>query len=88
MATVSLIRTGNDLYQGLVGVIGGTGQEVVRAGDTVLIKPNLVEPKGAGSGDITTPGLIEAVARYCLDRGAGRFSICRTPANVYSVARG
>lgn len=79
MATVSLIRTGNDLYRGLTGVIDGTGEEVVRAGDTVLIKPNLVEPKAADSGDITTPGLIEAVARYCLDRGAGRVIIGEGP---------
>ncbi len=79
MATVSLIRTGNDLYRELTRVIDGTGQEVVRVGDTVLIKPNLVEPKGAGSGDITTPGLIEAVASYCLDRGAGRVIIGEGP---------
>lgn len=79
MTTVSLIRTGNDLYRELVAVIDGTGEEIVRAGETVLIKPNLVEPRRADSGEITTPRLIETVARYCLDRGAGRVIIGEGP---------
>ncbi len=79
MTAVSLIRAGNDLYRELAAVIDGTGEEIVRAGETVLIKPNLVEPRRADSGEITTPRLIEAVARYCLDRGAGRVIIGEGP---------
>jgi uncharacterized protein (DUF362 family) len=79
MARVSLVRTGNDIYRELTGVIDGTGEQFIRPGDRVLIKPNLVEPKEPNGGEITTPRLIEAVARYCLDRGAGRVIIGEGP---------
>jgi uncharacterized protein (DUF362 family) len=45
----------------------------------VLIKPNLVEPATPDSGQITNPGVIEAVARYCLDSGAARVVIGEGP---------
>ena len=42
-----------------------SGQEI--KGNRILLKPNLVEPAEPESGQITTPKLIEAVARYCLE---------------------
>ena len=51
-------------------------------GDYVLIKPNLVQPAAADSGQITSPQLLEAVGRYCLEAGARRVIIGEGPIQV------
>ncbi len=79
MAKVSITETEDDLYPALIRAIDSIGEKPVAPGDRVLIKPNLVEPANPDSGQITTPRLIEAVARYCLDRGATRVIIGEGP---------
>ena len=79
MAKVSITKTENDLYSAFNRVIDDIGEKLIAPGDCVLIKPNLVEPADPDSGEITTPQLIEAVARYCLDHGATRVIIGEGP---------
>jgi uncharacterized protein (DUF362 family) len=79
MSKVSLTRTDQDLHTALIRAIDDVGVRLVTRGDRVLIKPNLVEPEAPDSGEITTPRLIEAVARYCLDHGASRVIIGEGP---------
>jgi uncharacterized protein (DUF362 family) len=76
---VSLTKVNKDLYAALTKAIYDLGQPVITPGDSVLIKPNLVNPNPPDSGQITSPRLIEVVARYCLDRGAARVIIGEGP---------
>ncbi len=79
MVKVSLTKVENDLYTSVGSAVRDIGGQIVMPGDCVLIKPNLVEPAAAGSGTITNPRLIEAVARYCLERRAARVIIGEGP---------
>jgi uncharacterized protein (DUF362 family) len=79
MAKVSLTKVGRNLYAAVVKAIDELGQLVIAPGDYVLIKPNLVNPEAPDSGQITNYRVIEAVARYCLDRGAARVIIGEGP---------
>jgi len=49
------------------------------AGKAVLIKPNLVEPVPASSGQTTNPALVEAIIVWCRQQGAGRVAIGEGP---------
>ncbi len=79
MSKVSIVKVENDYYDALRRALDDLGEKPVERGDSVLIKPNLYEPKAPDSGDITNPGVVEAVARYCLDAGAGRVVIGEGP---------
>jgi len=70
MARVSITRTENDFYAAFARALSDLGERPITQGDRVLIKPNLVEPAAPDSGQITSPQVIEAVARFCLDSGA------------------
>ncbi len=78
MVKVSLTKPGKDLDVAVTKAINELGQ-VVTPGDRVLIKPNLVTPEAPDSGRITSPNLIQAVARYCLEQGAARVIIGEGP---------
>jgi uncharacterized protein (DUF362 family) len=82
MSKVSIVRVENDYYNALLQALDGVGEKPVARGDCVLIKPNLYEPSAPDSGEITSPRVVEAVARYCLDAGAGRVIIGEGP-NYY-----
>jgi len=79
MPRVSITKTADDLYTAFAGAVEELGLRPVSSGDYVLIKPNLVQPVSSDSGQITSPGLLEAIARYCLDAGAGRVIIGEGP---------
>ena len=79
MVRVSITKTENDFYAALIRALGDVGESPVTRGDHVLIKPNLVEPASPDSGQITSPRVIEAIARYCLDYGASRVTIGEGP---------
>ncbi|GAH18765.1 unnamed protein product, partial [marine sediment metagenome] len=79
MIKVSITETENDFYTAFVRAIDGISDKLIAPGDRVLIKPNLVEPANPDSGQITNPRVIEAAARYCLDRGAARVIIGEGP---------
>ena len=52
----------------------------------MLIKPNLVTPDSPDSGLITSPQVVEAVSRYCLERGASKVTIGEGPGNYNTRA--
>jgi uncharacterized protein (DUF362 family) len=79
MTRVAIARTGDDIKAAVAGVLGGTGEPVVSEGDYVLIKPNLVRPEPPETGEVTNPLVVEAVARYCLELGAGKVVIGEGP---------
>lgn len=79
MSKVSISKAGNDFYAAFARAINDIGERLISPGDSVLIKPNLVEPAAPDSGQITNPRVIEAVARYCLDHGAKRVVIGEGP---------
>ncbi len=79
MSKVSIVRVGKDLVASVAKALESIGNRVVSPGDSVLIKPNLVEPADPESGTITTPRLIGAVATYCLDAGAKKVVIGEGP---------
>ena len=84
MSKVSIVKVENDYHDALLRALDDLGEKPVARGDCVLIKPNLYEPRPPDSGDITNPRLVEAVARYCLDAGAGRVIIGEGPSYYQS----
>ena len=87
MVKVSITKAEDDLYEALTEAIESIGERPIARGDRVLIKPNLVEPRDPGSGAITTPELIEATARYCLDWGAAKVIIGEGPSYYQPESR-
>lgn len=81
------MKAAKDLHAALLKAIGDLGIKRIARGDRVLIKPNLVQPRSPGSGEITNVAVIEAVARYCLDAGAGRVVIGEGPTYYQSESR-
>jgi uncharacterized protein (DUF362 family) len=53
----------------LLDSLGGIGR-FVKSGATVLIKPNMSFPNPPSMATSTSPGLVAAVARHCLEAGA------------------
>ncbi|MFH1091297.1 MAG: DUF362 domain-containing protein [Pseudomonadota bacterium] len=84
---VSITRAENGIYSALSQAFESLGERPVAKGDRVLIKPNLVEPRDPGSGAVTTPGLIEATARYCLDCSAAKVIIGEGPSYYQAESR-
>ncbi|MAG14558.1 MAG: hypothetical protein CL874_01565 [Dehalococcoidales bacterium] len=87
MARVSITRAEKDPYIALTKVIAGLGEKFISPGDSVLLKPNLLEPQDPDSGEITTPRIMEAVARYCLECGADRVIIGDGPSYYQPESR-
>jgi len=61
-----------------VELLGGAGKIIPRGG-MVLIKPNLLVSQPPEKGLTTHPSLIEAVAKLCLEAGAGRVVVAENP---------
>jgi len=53
--------------------------KLIFPGDSVLIKPNLVEPRPYTSGETTNPQLVEAVVNWCYQQGAASMTIGEGP---------
>jgi uncharacterized protein (DUF362 family) len=79
MAKVVITRADGDLDTAVTKAIYDLGEQVIAPGDCVLIKPNLVHTMSYSDNDMTSPGVIKAVARYCIDQGAGRVIIGEGP---------
>jgi uncharacterized protein (DUF362 family) len=84
---VGLFKVEKDSYASFAQGIQALGNHFVSRGDRVLIKPNLVQPRPPGSGEVTNVAVIEAVARYCLDAGASRVVIGEGPTYYQSESR-
>jgi len=87
MSKVSITKVHNDFYEAVTKAIDSLGEPVVVPGDCVLIKPNLVRTIAISDSDMTSPGVIEAVARCCLDWGAARVIIGEGPAYYQPKSR-
>ncbi|MEM3693253.1 MAG: DUF362 domain-containing protein [Candidatus Bathyarchaeia archaeon] len=70
-AIVSIVRDQDlkDKVDRALNLIGGMGK-VLRKGDRVLLKPNLVDGAPAETGETTHPELIRAVAEHAFAAGA------------------
>ena len=74
---VAIVKTGKqpgdreigDAVRKAVALIGGLA-DIVRSGDTVIIKPNLVVAKPPESGATTDPRVCKAIADMVRERGA------------------
>ena len=77
MGDVSIVRVcDGDVEHAVrqaVGLVNGLA--VIKPGDTVLVKPNLVKPSQSGSGIITDARVTEAAAKLALECGAGKVII-------------
>lgn len=69
MSKVSVVKLKDDLEKGVALALEKAGF-VGLSGKKVLVKPNLVEPRSPESGDITNPRVIEAIIKYCYEKGA------------------
>ncbi len=66
-AIIDCVRQACDLVGGL--------ESLIMPGDTVLLKPNLVQPYPYETGTTTNPNLVEALAILCREKGAHRIII-------------
>ncbi len=62
--------------------IGGISRWV-KPGHTVLLKPNLLSARAPEEAVTTHPAVVEAMARLCLEAGAGRVWIADSPAGSH-----
>ena len=79
MSRVSIVKKRESVYATFVKAIEELDVQPVVSGDCVLIKPNLVQSAAPDSGQITSPQVLEAIGRYCLDAGARRVIIGEGP---------
>ena len=63
MSRVSIVKKRESLYATFVKAMEELDVQPVVSGDYVLIKPNLVQPAAPGSGQITSPQVLEG--RWC-----------------------
>ena len=77
MSIVSIVKVHQSRVTEAVRHAAGLvhGMFVIKPGDTVLIKPNLVKPAPSGSGIITDARVTEAVAELVLEHSPGRVII-------------
>jgi len=86
LSRVSVVKLKGDLYTGIASAIEEAGG-LDLVGKKVLIKPNLVEPRSPESGDITSPKVVEAIIRYCYERGAQEVIVGDGPSYYQSETR-
>lgn len=66
----------------VMAAVGGMGA-FVRAGQTVLVKPNLFSPHLPDDAVTTHPELVRQVVRLCFEAGAGRVWVGDSPVGVH-----
>jgi uncharacterized protein (DUF362 family) len=87
MSKVAISRADKSIYDAVVKIVQDLGETVVSPGDRVLLKPNLVHTMPYGGNDMTSPAVVEAVARYCLDCGASKVIIGEGPGSYQPKSR-
>lgn len=68
----------------LLEALGGVGR-FVKAGDTVLIKPNMSFPNPPEQATTTDPNLVRRMTRHCLEAGARRVLVADHPMRAVSL---
>ena len=88
MPVVSVVRgeTAPEAVRNAVELIGGI-QKIVRRGDKVFIKPNLVVPLVKESGATTDPEVVRAVIQLVRDAGASQIKVGDAPFFFYKSRR-
>jgi uncharacterized protein (DUF362 family) len=79
MSKVSIVKGGKspgptevlEMVRKAVDLLGGM-TDIVKEGDTVALKPNVLSGKHSGPGVTTDPVVIEALIRLAFEAGAGR----------------
>lgn len=69
----------------IMAALGGMGA-FVRAGQTVLVKPNLFSPHLPDDAVTTHPELVRQVVRLCFEAGAARVWVGDSPVGVHDEA--
>lgn len=77
-STVSVFKIKDSLYETVQRGIAAVGDLHLEE-QTVLIKPNLVDPVSYSSGKISNPYLVEAIVKYCRKHRARRVIIGEGP---------
>ena len=86
VSKVSVFKIENSLDEAVQKSITAVGDLHLEE-QTVLIKPNLVDPVSYTTGKITNPYLVEAVVKYCHQHGARRVIIGEGPSYYRSPDR-
>jgi len=87
VSCVSVIKVkGGDIYRGVSFAIERVGGVNLK-GKSVLIKPNLVDPRLPESGEITNPEVVEALIKYCKEKGAEKIVVGDGPSYYQSETR-
>lgn len=82
VATVSIQRVAKDIYRAVDMSIQQIGGLDIKHTDTILIKPNIVEPASYTTRHITNPYLVEAIIKWCQERNPSKIVIGEGP-NYY-----
>jgi uncharacterized protein (DUF362 family) len=74
MVQVAIVRIGGDVEAAVRQAVAKAGglDNVVKPGDTVVIKPNMVMDSSADSGMVTDPAVVRAVVRLAREAGAAQ----------------
>ena len=70
MSEIFLEKIKDGIENAVSKLLGGTELSDRLDGDSILIKPNLFEPISYTTGQTTNPYLIEAVIKWCYNKGA------------------
>jgi len=76
---VYLKRIRDNITSALEEILRPYEGRLISPGDTVLIKPNLVEPLPYTSGETTNPQIVEAVVNWCYHQQAASVAIGEGP---------
>jgi uncharacterized protein (DUF362 family) len=84
MPVVSVVKSGtaSEAVRNAVDLIGGI-QKIVRKGDKVFIKPNLVVPLPKESGATTDPEVVRIVIQLARQAGASQIKVGDAPFFLY-----
>ncbi|GAG47653.1 unnamed protein product, partial [marine sediment metagenome] len=63
-----------EMVRKAVDLLGGMA-DIVKEGDTVALKPNILTGKLSGPGVTTDPRVIEALIKLAFEAGAGRVQV-------------
>jgi uncharacterized protein (DUF362 family) len=84
LAAVYIKRIRGNISSALEELLLPYDGKLISGGDSVLIKPNLVEPRPYTSGETTNPHLVEAVVNWCYHQGAASVNIGEGPSYFQS----
>jgi len=79
LAAVYIKRIRGNISSALEELLLPYDGKLISGGDSVLIKPNLVEPLPYTSGETTNPQIVEAVVNWCYSQRAASVAIGEGP---------